>query len=135
MLPPSVTRGNGHMDFVTAVKTCFGKFATFEGRACRSEFWFYTLFIFIASVVLQLIDAATGIGVLSPIFALATLIPSIAVAARRLHDTDRSGWWYLLVFVPLVGAIVLIIWFCSRGTTGANRFGGDPLSGEVLAAA
>lgn len=122
------------MDFVTAVKTCFGKFATFEGRAARSEFWFFTLFTWLVSVVLSLVDAVTGIGVLSLIFSLAVLIPTIAVAVRRLHDTDRSGWWYLLILVPIVGIIVLIIWFCSRGTGDANRFGSDPLTTEVAAA-
>lgn len=122
------------MDFVTAVKTCFGKFATFEGRACRSEFWFYNLFLLLGYMVLGLLDAVTGIAVLGAIFSLVTLTPTIAVSVRRLHDTDRSGWWYLLVFVPIIGAIVLLIWFCSRGTTGGNRFGADPLA-ETLAAA
>lgn len=123
------------MDFATSVKTCFGKFATFEGRASRSEFWYYTLFVFIVSVVLNIVDVAAGTGVLSLIFALVTLIPNIAVAVRRLHDTDRAGWWYLLMLVPLIGVIVLIVWFVGRGTTGTNRFGGDPLGGEALAAA
>lgn len=130
----SILRGNGNMDFVTAVKTGFAKFATFQGRAARSEFWFFTLFTWLVSVVLSLVDAVTGTGVLSLIFALAVLIPGIAVAVRRLHDTDRSGWWYLLLFVPIVGIIVLIIWFCSRGTSDANRFGSDPLAAEVAAA-
>ena len=123
------------MDFGTAVKTGFSKFATFEGRASRSEYWFYTLFVFATSVVLNIIDAVTGIGVLSVIFALVTLIPSIAVAVRRLHDTDRSGWWYLLVLIPLIGIIVLIIWFCGRGTTGDNRFGADPLGNAAAVTA
>ncbi len=116
------------MDFVTAVKTCFGKFATFEGRACRSEYWFFTLFLMLGSLVLTTLDIVLGIGVLSTIFSLIILIPSIAVSVRRLHDTDRSGWWYLLFLIPLIGVIVLIIWFCARGTAGANRFGGDPLA-------
>lgn len=116
------------MDFTTAVKTCFSKFATFEGRARRSEYWFFTLFTVLVSTVLSIIDAVTGIGVLSLLFTLAVLIPGIAVAVRRLHDTDRSGWWYLLILIPIVGFIVLIIWFCSRGTGDANRFGADPLA-------
>ena len=81
------------MDFVTAVKTCFGKFATFEGRACRSEYWFFTLFLMLGSLVLTTLDIVLGTGVLSTIFSLIILIPSIAVSVRRLHDTDRSGWW------------------------------------------
>ncbi len=116
------------MDFVTAVKTCFGKFATFEGRAARSEYWFFTLFLVLGSLVLTTLDIVLGIGVLSTIFSLIILIPSVAVSVRRLHDTDRSGWWYLLFFIPLIGAIVLIIWFCTRGNAGANRFGADPLA-------
>lgn len=121
------------MDFITAVKTGFGKFATFEGRARRSEYWFFTLFLVLASTVLSIIDATTGIGVLSLIFSLVTLIPAIAVAVRRLHDTNRSGWWYLLFLVPLVGAIVLIIWFCGQGTEGENRFGANPVETNVPA--
>lgn len=123
------------MDFVTAVKTCFGKFATFEGRASRSEFWFFNLFLVLGYMVLGLLDAVTGIAVLGAIFSLVTLIPTIAVAVRRLHDTDRSGWWYLLVFVPIIGVIVLIIWFASRGTNGDNRFGPDSLTAALPAAA
>lgn len=123
------------MDFVTAIKTCFGKFATFQGRAVRSEYWFFILFIMLASTVLTILDVITGIGVLSLIFSLVTLIPVIAVSVRRLHDTDRSGWWYLLFLVPLVGAIVLIIWFCTKGTAGANRFGDDAPGGVAIAQA
>lgn len=123
------------MDFVTAVKTGFRKFATFQGRAARSEYWFFVLFIVLASTVLTVIDAVTGIGVLALIFTLVTLVPAIAVSVRRLHDTDRAGWWYLLFLVPLVGPIVLLIWFCGRGTAGANRFGEDPLPVAAIAAA
>jgi len=122
-----ITEGELIMDFVTAVKTCFSKFATFEGRAARSEYWFFALFLALASAVLTVVDIALGIEVLSLIFSLITLIPSIAVSVRRLHDTNRSGWWYLLIFIPLIGLIVLLIWFCTRGTAGPNRFGEDPL--------
>lgn len=123
------------MDFITAIKTGFTKFAGFQGRAIRSEYWYFILFVMLGSAVLALIDAVVGTGVLSLIFTLVTLIPTIAVSVRRLHDTDRSGWWYLLFLVPLVGAVVLLIWFCARGTNGANRFGEDPLGGaEAIAA-
>lgn len=121
------------MDFVTAVKTCFHKFAAFQGRATRSEFWFFQLFLVLASLVLTTIDMVVGTGVLSLIFSLVTLIPAIAVAVRRLHDTDRAGWWYLLLLVPVVGVIVLIIWFCGAGTGGDNRFGDDPLAQPAAA--
>lgn len=110
------------MDFMTAVKTCFSKYVTFEGRASRSEYWWFTLFNIVGQLVLLAVFAPIGI-----IFALAVLLPSIAVVVRRLHDVDRSGWWYWISLVPLIGAIVLLVWFCSKGTTGPNRFGHDPL--------
>ncbi len=69
-----------------------------------------------------------GTTVVSPLFGLATFLPSIAIGVRRLHDLDRSGWWLLLVFIPLIGAIVLLIWYCAKGTAGPNRFGPDPLA-------
>ena len=114
------------MGFGDAISTVFGKYATFSGRAVRSEFWFWALFTFIVLVVLNIIQfAISGIGgsLLQLLFELATLIPSIAVAARRLHDTDRSGWWQLLAFIPIVGFILLLVWYCQPGTPGANRFG------------
>lgn len=116
------------MDFVTAVKVCLNKYATFQGRAARSELWFFVLFNFLAQMVLTAIDAILGFGLLAGLFTLAMLIPNIAVATRRLHDTDRSGWWQLLWLIPIIGAVILIIWYCKRGTPGANRFGDDPLA-------
>jgi len=114
------------MDFQTAVKTCFNKYATFSGRASRSEYWWWTLFVIVASIILQAVDFAIGFGdwgLLSNIFSLATIVPSIAVAARRLHDVNKSGWWQLLVIVPLVGWIILLIWVIKKGSTDENRFG------------
>lgn len=72
-------------------------------------------------------SAAYAAGPVGSIWALANLIPSIAIGVRRLHDTDHSGWWLLIVFIPLVGALVLLYWFVIRGTAGTNRFGSDPL--------
>lgn len=91
------------------------------------------LFYSVAWIVLSLVDrllfgAAGQMLPLSSLFALALLLPSIAVVIRRLHDIDRTGWWILLGFVPIVGTIVLIVFFVQRGTTGANRFGPDPLA-------
>ncbi len=122
------------MDFVTAVKTGLGKYVTFDGRARRSEFWFFILFTILLSVVTSAIDAVTGIGILGPIASLAVFLPGLAVSVRRLHDTGRSGWWYLLIFVPVVGLIVLVIWFCAKGTPGANRFGEDPAGNGAVTA-
>ncbi len=116
------------MDFMTAVKTCLiEKYVTFSGRATRPEYWWFVLFVFAVGLVLRLI----GGDVLSGIFGLAVLLPGIGVAVRRLHDLDRTGWWYLLVLIPLIGALVLIFFFfIHRGTAGPNRFGPDPLAGR-----
>ena len=114
------------MGFGDAINTVFGKYASFGGRAVRSEYWFWVLFTVIVLIVLNIIQFAVwdvGGSVLLLLFELATLIPSIAVACRRLHDTDRSGWWQLLAFIPIVGFIILLVWYCQPGTQGANRFG------------
>lgn len=121
------------MDFGTAIRTCLQKYVTFEGRAPRSEFWFFVLFTVIGNIVLSIVDsivfgiASNGFQPLSSLFGLAVLLPSIAVAVRRLHDTDRSGWWWWLCLVPLVGWIILIVWYATEGTKGSNSFGRDPL--------
>jgi uncharacterized membrane protein YhaH (DUF805 family) len=103
--------------FVDAIKICLGKYADFNGRASRSEYWWFFLFTFIVYVVTAFLPFISLIAV------LALLVPSISAAVRRLHDTDRSGWWYLIFLVPFVGAIVLIVFLCQRGTEGQNRFG------------
>jgi uncharacterized membrane protein YhaH (DUF805 family) len=121
------------MNFYAAIKSAFSQYATFSGRASRSEFWFFYLFLVIASFIAASIDALVlnnQNSYLTLILFLATLIPLIAVTTRRLHDTDRSGWWQLLSFIPLVGAIILIIWLCTASTPGSNRFGRNPLSGR-----
>jgi uncharacterized membrane protein YhaH (DUF805 family) len=121
------------MNFYDAVRSAFSQYATFNGRASRSEFWFFYLFLVIASLIAASIDALVfnnQNSYLTLILFLATLIPLIAITTRRLHDTDRSGWWQLLSFVPLVGAIILLIWLCTASTPGSNRFGSNPLSGR-----
>ena len=110
------------------------RYAEFSGRSQRKEYWMFFLFQIIVVVVLGIIEGALGLtgmvagayGPLTALFWLAVLIPGIAVGIRRLHDTDRSGWWLLLAFVPIVGAIVLIVFFVTDGTRGPNRFGADP---------
>jgi uncharacterized membrane protein YhaH (DUF805 family) len=112
-----------------------GKYMTFRGRARRREYWNYVLFYFLLYLGLLLIDALTGtfsieteMGFLSGLFTLLTLLPTIAVAVRRLHDTDRSGWWLLLGVVPLLGAIVLLYFTVQEGDAGDNEYGADPKS-------
>ena len=96
----------------------------------------FTLFNIIVSFVLGIIDGLgglmteSGIGMLGLLYTLAVLLPSIAVGVRRLHDIDKSGWWLLLVFIPLIGAIVLLVFAVMEGTRGSNRFGEDPKSDE-----
>lgn len=125
------------MDFQTAIKACFSKYVTFSGRASRSEFWWFILFIVIGNFVLGIVDLSLfgrsaggdSISILGGLFSLAVFLPSIAVGVRRLHDVDKSGWWYLLALIPLVGGLILIVFFfIHRGTPGANRFGEDPLA-------
>ncbi len=110
-----------------------GKFATFSGRSRRKEYWYFTLVYVIAEIVLAVVDMATGlysqstgIGVLSGIFALAMILPSLSVTVRRLHDTGRSAWWLLIVLIPLLGAIVLLVFMILDGEPGSNRFGANP---------
>ena len=117
------------------------RYAEFSGRSQRKEYWMYTLFLFIVSIVIGIIEGILGIntmiggvyGPLTVLLLLGTLVPSIAVGIRRLHDTDRSGWWLLIALVPLIGAIVLLVFYVSDGTSGSNRFGPDP-KGQVDAA-
>lgn len=108
----------------------------FSGRARRKEYWMFTLFNLIVSIVLMLIDGMMGslneggFGLLSGLYSLAVLLPSLAVSFRRLHDIDKSAWWLLIALVPFVGAIVLLVFMVMEGTRGENRFGPDPKSDE-----
>jgi uncharacterized membrane protein YhaH (DUF805 family) len=109
------------------------KYADFSGRAPRAEYWWFYLLIIIGYIVATILDSLLGLdgavgpyGIVTALFGLAVLIPSIAVGARRLHDTDRSGWWLLIGLIPLIGAIVLLVFFVLPGTQGSNRFGPDP---------
>ena len=119
------------MDFFGAIKSGFHNYATFSGRAARSEFWFWVLFAVIVTAAGGVIDEAllpnSQNGLVAPLIALALLLPGIAVSVRRLHDVDRAGWWLLIYFTG-IGIIFLIIWYCTIGTTGPNRFGPDPLA-------
>jgi|SRR5690625_3002426 len=109
------------------------KYAVFSGRARRKEYWFFVLFNIIISIVLAVIDSVTGsfspeagTGLLGWIYTLAVLIPGIAVSVRRLHDTGRSGWWLLIALVPLIGAIVLLVFMVQDSKPGQNQYGANP---------
>jgi uncharacterized membrane protein YhaH (DUF805 family) len=109
------------------------KYAVFSGRARRTEFWYFVLFNIIVTIVLSVIDrligtfsGASNLGILSGIYSLAVLIPTLAVAVRRLHDIDRTGWWILIGLIPLIGTIVLLVFYLTPGTPGSNRYGPDP---------
>jgi uncharacterized membrane protein YhaH (DUF805 family) len=119
------------MNFVKSFNICYEKYAEFSGRSIRSEYWYFTLYVFIFNIILGLLEFVIGPGfvILSVLLIMAFIfIPSISVTVRRLHDTDRSGWWALLLIVPLIGFLVLLIFLCQRGTPGPNRFGPDPLA-------
>lgn len=104
------------MTFDESISTCFSKYAAFEGRATRSEYWWFFLFTFLASMAFSMVsENASGL------FSLAVLLPSLAVGARRLHDTDRSGWLLLLWLIPIIGWIILIVWMVQEGKE-PNRF-------------
>lgn len=137
------------MTFQDAVKTCLSKYVTFSGRASRSEYWFFYLATILIMIVASILDGILGTGfkAVNPltgleqnsgygwIYLLAVLglfLPSLAVGIRRLHDGNRSGWWWLIALTG-IGAIVLLVWFIQKGTTGENRYGPDPLGGDLSA--
>jgi uncharacterized membrane protein YhaH (DUF805 family) len=105
--------GEASMNFGEAITSGFSNYVNFSGRAIRSEYWYWVI----------------GYQVTTTLFGLAVLLPGLAVTIRRLHDLDRTGWWFLLSFVPIVGWIILIVWYCTEGTRGTNRFGPDRLAG------
>ncbi|WP_067520058.1 DUF805 domain-containing protein [Endozoicomonas ascidiicola] len=107
--------------FISALK----QYATFEGRARRKEYWMYFLFYIIFFFVVTIIDSVIGTAILSLIYSLGMVIPSISIAARRLHDTDRSGWWQLILFVPLIGTIVMLV-FLVQDSKADNEYGPNP---------
>lgn len=127
------------MGFIDAVRTCLGKYATFRGRARRSEFWWFALFVTLVQFGVSVIDLAAfgagpdGLGAFGFLLNLAMLLPNLAVSVRRLHDIGRSGWWYLIIFVPLVGILALLWWWTRPSEPDANRFGPPPDGGEPQA--
>ena len=116
------------MDFPQAVSSGFSKYLVFSGRSSRSEFWWWVLFAFLVGIAAQILDAIISTAaVLNIVATLGLLLPGLAVAVRRLHDKRKSGWWYLIIAIPLVGAIILIVWFIGEGEAGENRYGPEPM--------
>ncbi|MCF8483508.1 MAG: DUF805 domain-containing protein [Rhodospirillum sp.] len=107
-------------------------YANFQGRASRPEYWWFALFYFVIVIALSFVDVFvlgaddSGFSILSTIFSLALLLPSLAVAVRRLHDTNRTGWWLLIGIIPLIGFVVMVVFLVSKGTDGSNKFGDKP---------
>ena len=119
-------------------KVVFENYANFNGRARRSEYWYFALMNLIILVIATVLDSVLGFnfaplpyGYLYVLVALATFIPGLAVAVRRLHDVGKSGWFYFIVLIPIVGAIWLLVLFFTEGNKGENQYGSDPKAIEV----
>ncbi len=108
--------------FIDPIKT---HYVDFDGRAMRKPFWLFTLISIVISSILDMVDGSTAPSILSGVFSLAILLPSLAIGGRRLHDTGRSGWWQLLWFVPIVGWIILIVWLATDSTAD-TKYGPNP---------
>lgn len=114
--------------FLLALK----KYATFSGRSRRKEYWMFTLFYIIFAIGVAILDAILGSpGVLGAILALGLFLPSLSVAVRRLHDTGRSGWWFLIAFLPIIGFFVLLYFMVQEGHAGDNAYGANPKMADV----
>jgi uncharacterized membrane protein YhaH (DUF805 family) len=127
------------MSFFDAVKSVYSNYTNFGGRARRSEYWWFYLFSIIVNIVLDIMmEVGGGRGSDNPIaligsiaavvWGLGTILPQLAVGVRRLHDSDRSGWWLLLWCIPIIGWIILIIWLCQPSVSGTNKYGPNPIN-------
>ena len=121
---------------ITSYLAAMRRYADFAGRTSRSDYWWFKLSLFALLLVAAFVDGMTsgdrdfddaGLPIVGLVL-VAHLVPGLAAGVRRLHDTDRSGWLLLIGLIPLVGPIVLVVWFCQTGTSGANQFGPDPLA-------
>ncbi len=117
---------------------CLKQYADFLGRARRKEYWMFVFFNICIALVLGFIDGLcgwlspkVGLGVLGGIYSLCVFIPGLAVSVRRLHDIGKSGWNYLFILIPLIGPILILIWFCKEGERKSNAWGLDPKMNEV----
>jgi len=123
------------MSFSEAIRDGFSKYVDFSGRSSRSAYWYWALFAFIAYVVALVLDVAIKSPILYIVVVLGLLLPGIAVLFRRLHDTGRSGWWWLIAFVPIAGGIVLLVFTVTDSDPGPNQYGERPDSSPATAPA
>ena len=115
------------MGFTEAIQTCFSKYATFSGRARRSEYWYFVLCYTILTGILSFLARnSTVLGYVSGVIEIALFIPMLAVSVRRLHDIGKSGWFYLIGLIPLVGLIIMIVWYVRDSDPGQNMYGPNP---------
>ena len=125
------------MTFGQAIQSAFKNYANFQGRATRSEFWWFQLFYLIVIIAIEILGGIlgrNGIGIAMGALVLVGLgffLPGLGLVIRRLHDTDRSGWWIFISMVPLVGGILLLVWYCTPGTPGPNKYGVGNLMANV----
>jgi uncharacterized membrane protein YhaH (DUF805 family) len=118
------------MTFTEAIKSGFDHYVDFDGRASRPAYWWWFLFALLAGVAAAILDAAFGSApLLRVVVGLGLLLPGLSVGIRRLHDTDRSGWWILIGLIPIVGWIVLLIFYLREGDPGENQYGPPPVTG------
>ncbi len=120
------------MNLEQSVRSVLSQYAVFTGRARRSEFWFWMLAVLIASIIGGIIDSIIGVQIFQIVLPLATIVPNLAVGARRLHDTGRSGWLQLIGLIPVIGWIILIVWFVGDSHPD-NEYGSNPKSGSATA--
>ena len=123
------------MNFSQAVSSFFARWKDFNGRSSRSEYWWATLFVALTGIFTNILTLFLGLSgsivaiivlLLIVIFSLFLTIASLALVVRRLHDTNKSGWWYLIIFT-IIGILPLLYWYCKKGDEGENRFGSNPL--------
>jgi uncharacterized membrane protein YhaH (DUF805 family) len=118
------------MSFSEAVRSGFDHYTDFDGRASRPAFWWWFLFSVLVGTAARLIDAGIGTTIVSIIVGLGLLLPDISVGVRRLHDTGRTGWWIVIGLIPLIGLIVLLIFFVQEGDRGENEYG-PPMAAPI----
>ena len=118
------------MGFIESINSGFARYVDFSARSSRSEYWFWTLFVILGEIVLSILAGILGtlVSILLFVFVIGVFIPSLAVSIRRLHDVGKSGWWIFIALIPIIGTIILLVWFVSAGEEDDNAWGANPLS-------